>query len=168
MGVCLKKNKIIFPNETYHDLMLLFASLIVACWKTGKSPADQASLPKKRGLLYFWGLSNTMGLKLVWVLCNFFWKGETQEWTECRSTGQTGIPGSGQGPCRTGPQGVLVWYRVFGIKFYRSRSDKPMHAEYFWLNSAWPSPAPCLWQAHWKQPFEVREIWVTGFNRNCE
>lgn len=150
MGVCLKKNKIIFPNETYHDLMLLFASLIVACWKTGKSPADQASLPKKRGLLYFWGLSNTMGLKLVWVLCNFFWKGETQEWTECRSTGQTGIPGSGQGPCRTGPQGVLVWYRVFGIKFYRSRSDKPMHAEYFWLNSAWPSPAPCLWQAHLK------------------
>lgn len=52
--------------------MLLSASLIVASWKTGKSPADQASLPKKQGLLYFWGLSNTMGLKLVWVLCNFF------------------------------------------------------------------------------------------------
>lgn len=156
--------------------MPLFASLIAVCCKTGKSPADQASLPKKRGLLYFWGLNNTMGLKLVWVLSLFFfffWRGETQERaeycrTECRSTGQTGIPGSRQGPCRTGPQGVLVWYRVFGIKFYRSRSDKPMHAEYFWLNSAWPSPAPCLWQAHWKQPFEVREIWVTGFNRNCE
>lgn len=52
--------------------MPLFASLIAVCCKTGKSPADQASLPKKRGLLYFWGLNNTMGLKLVWVLSLFF------------------------------------------------------------------------------------------------
>lgn len=74
-----------------------------------------------------------------------------------------------QGTCHFGDFHRPHWRTwAFSAKFYRSRSDKSMHAEYFRLNSAWPSPAPCLRRALWKQPFEVREIWVIDFNRNSE